>query len=214
MNLQAEDFETAYILQQELKKLCPNDQTIKEFDDYLPDYVKEQQAQKEEDEYYDEEYDEEEAAAEEKSEESEKSEKSEHSEGEFMTKEEEEEEERKHQEKVKKDNEEYGDPGSGYEWDSNVDSDGNPVKAEGEESEESEWYYEEDRLAWERGEYNPIPELLNKNPIFDKNYDELQEDKDRVKMMQGVGKVLGKDNKLKKRAPGAGAKRVGGGHKI
>lgn len=109
-----------------------------------------------------------------------------------MTKEEEEEEERKKEEKTKKNNEEFGDPGSEYEWSSGVDSAGNPIKKEGEESsEESEWYYDEDRIAYERGEYNPIPDLLNKNPITDKDYNELDEDQDRVKMMHGVSQVLG-----------------------
>lgn len=206
MMLQSEDYDTAYHLQQELARLCPNDQVITEFSDYLPDWVKHQKEEENNEEYYDEEYDEEENAEDAKSSESEKS--SEKSEGEYMTKEEEEEEERKLKEKQEKYIQQYGDPGSAYEWDSKVDSNGNPVKEEGEESEESEWYYEEDKLAWENGEYNPIPDLLNKNAQYEtKPEDEEQNDKQRTEMSQAVYKVVGKEHKLKKKT-----KRVGGGH--
>lgn len=122
----------------------------------------------------------------------------EQSEGEYMTPQEE-EEERKREEEEKKveeekraekdriNNEIYGDPGSGYEWSSNVDSNGKQVKKEGEdeEDEEEEWYYAEDKEAFERGESN-IPPLLNPNPISDDNYDQVEYDQNRVKMLQSA----------------------------
>jgi hypothetical protein len=88
-------------------------------------------------------------------------------------------EEAEREEKNLKNNEQYGDPGSEYEWSSNVDSNGKPVKKEGEESEEEEWYYQEDKKAHERGE-STIPPLLNPNPIYDEKYDQVKYDKDRV----------------------------------
>ena len=50
---------------------------------------------------------------------------------------------KKEVEDKKKELEELGDPGSGYEWASDVDSFGRPIW--GEEGVDFEFYYEEDR---------------------------------------------------------------------
>lgn len=94
-----------------------------------------------------------------------------------MTQEQYEEEKKQEEEKRLKTIEEYGDPGSGYEWSSGVDSDGKPIKKEGEESEESEWYYQEDKELYESGNYCVINELLNINSIYaDGAYPEEEEE--------------------------------------
>ena len=60
MHLQKSDYETAFVLQQELAKRCPDDKVIKEFATYLPDYVKQQmKIGNEDEEEYESEYDEE-----------------------------------------------------------------------------------------------------------------------------------------------------------
>ena len=53
-------------------------------------------------------------------------------------------------ERKAKELEELGDPGEGYEWASDVDSEGNIIW--GEEGVDYEWYYKEDKEAFERGE--------------------------------------------------------------
>ena len=142
-------------------KRCPNDLTIKEFSNYLPAWVKEQMLAKqgkEEESEYDEEYDEEE--------ESEKSEKSSEEEGdqeeeeEKLTEEQIELQEKSKMIKQLKDIEEFGNPGEGFEWASDVDSEGNQIW--GEEGEDWDFYYQEDKEAYHRGE-STLPPLLNPN---------------------------------------------------
>lgn len=207
MCLQKQDYEKAWKLQQELKKRCPNDKVIKEFDDFLPAEVKAQRGDKpSSDEYYDEEEDQEKAEKDDYEAEDYDVEVTSQEQREFQ--EELKKEEQEMDEKNKKNREEFGDPGSGYEWDSNIDSEGNPIV---EEEEEEEWYYNEDEEAHKRGE-STIPEILNKNQVGLKQ-NQFLEDRARVGMLVNAGKTIGKDTgakfKLKKKP-----KRVGGGHLV
>ena len=148
MCLQKRDYQTANQLQKELAKKLPGDKAIQEFANYLH---QEAQAQKkelegQEESEYDSEYDDEDEDEEEA--------------------EEEVEEEEVEEEKPAEDEEEYeplGDPGSDYEWASDVDSNGKIIW--GEEGVDYTWYHQEDKEAYERGE-SMIPDiLLNKNQI-------------------------------------------------
>ena len=119
-----------------------------------------------------------------------------------------EEEKRNEEEKRKQTIAEYGDPGEGYEWASDVDSQGKPIW--GKEGEDWDWYYKEDKEAYERGE-STLPPLLNPKQI-PANYTYEQREKDRAKMLQTVKARLDKDpvkpRVLKK------AQRTGGGHML
>ena len=84
-----------------------------------------------------------------------------------------EEEIKAEEERKAKELEELGDPGSGYEWASDVDSNGRP--AWGEEGEDFEFYYEEDRQAWLNGESYHGHDLLNKNQRFKPGKDYTRE---------------------------------------
>ena len=96
---------------------------------------------------------------------------------------EEEEEPVEEEEQKPVDDYDYGDPGSDYEWASDVDSQGRTIW--GEEGVDFEWYYKEDKEAYERGE-SMVPDiLLNKNQV-DRNYDETSNYADRFTMLQGV----------------------------
>ena len=66
--------------------------------------------------------------------------------------------------------EDLGDPGEDYEWASDVDSQGKQIW--GKEGEDWEFYYEEDKEAYESGKPYVGDNLLNKNPISDRNYTE------------------------------------------
>ena len=205
MHLQKEDWETAWVLQQELKKRCPNDKVIAGFDLYLPESVKEQMQaknqKKDEESEYDEEYDEEEESEEEPVEKDSSSE--------------DEEEEQKLTEeelaaKQKKYREELGDPGDGFEWASDVDSRGRPLWKQGVEGEDWDFYYQEDKDAYEKGE-STLPPLLNPSQIFDKNYTQKDKELDRMKMLSSVTAKYQKDDgaiyRVKKKM-----NRTGGGH--
>ena len=79
-----------------------------------------------------------------------------------MTEEEEaslrEEEELMKEAKRIKNNEEFGDPGSDFEWASDVDSQGKQIW--GEEGVDYEWNHKEDKEAYEAG-LSSVPEPMN-----------------------------------------------------
>lgn len=131
MSLQKRDYKRAMVVWKDLQKRCPKDATIAGFAECLPAEAKAQEEQDDEDEYYDEEEDEEDYGSEKSS--------SEESEDEPVDP----EEVKAEEERKKKELEELGDPGSGYEWASDVDSNGRPIW--GEEGVDFEFYYEEDR---------------------------------------------------------------------
>ena len=76
----------------------------------------------------------------------------------------------------------YGDPGEGYEWASDVDSEGKQIW--GKEGEDFEWYYQEDKESYERGE-STVPEILNKNQVGD-CFNMKQNEFDRMKMFTAI----------------------------
>ena len=81
-------------------------------------------------------------------------------------------------------NEIYGDPGSDYEWASDVDSEGKPIW--GEEGVDFEWYYQEDKESYERGEPTLDESmLLNRNQVS-KDYSEEQNYADRYELLHAV----------------------------
>ena len=131
MALQKKDYKRAMVMWRDLNKRLPDDPVINGFADILPEEARAQDSEESgseyesEDDENDEDYDEEEDK--------------ESSSGESTDP-----EERKAEEERKaKELEELGDPGEGYEWASDVDSNGRPIW--GEEGEDYEWYYEEDR---------------------------------------------------------------------
>ena len=134
MALQKRDYKRALVIWRDLDKRCPGDGVIASFAEYLPAEAKAQEEEDEDDGEYDEEDDEEDYDEEEEKE----------SEEEESSGEETDPEERKAEEERKaRELEELGDPGSGYEWASDVDSNGRPIW--GEDGVDYEWYYEEDR---------------------------------------------------------------------
>jgi len=138
---------------------------------------------KNEESYYDEEEDVLEDESEEKSSSSEPEDNEPAEEEQKLT----EEEQKKKQEKM---NAEFGDPGDGFEWASDVDSQGKQIW--GKEGEDFEWYYQEDKESYERGE-STLPPLLNPRQITDKNYTEKDKEYDRMKMYTSVKAKLAKD---------------------
>ena len=128
----------------------------------------------------------------EKSEDEEKSEKSEDEEEEGPTVQEEEEEKKPAKDKDDSSYEELEAPPEGYEWASDVDSKGKVIW--GEEGVDYEWYYKEDKEAFEKGQYSTIPELLNHKQISDNkmSYWELQDSRDKI--FTGVKAQYAKDN--------------------
>ena len=135
MALQKRDYKRALILWRDLDRRCPGDTVIASFAEYLPEEAK---AQEEDEADEGVEYDEEDDDDEDYDDEEEKEDEEESSGEETDPEERKAEEERKAREL-----EELGDPGSGYEWASDVDSNGRPVW--GEDGVDYEWYYEEDR---------------------------------------------------------------------
>ena len=142
MCLQKKDYKSAQLLQKELKKRCPNDKVIAELGQLLPEFVAEQDPLEEEE--YDEEVeieDEDEVSEEEEGDDEEVDDKAEEKEI-----------------KNKNEYEELGDPGEGYEWASDVDSNGKVIW--GEEGVDWDFYYKEDAESYHRGE-STLPALLN-----------------------------------------------------
>ena len=181
MALQKKDYKRAMVLWRDLNKRLPNDPVIGGFAEILPEEARAQDSEESgseyesEDDENDEDYDEEEEK--------------ESSSGESTDP-----EERKAEEERKaKELEELGDPGEGYEWASDVDSEGRPIW--GEEGVDYEWYYEEDRQAWLRGEKYVGHDLLNKNQQFKASteYTREQAEIDRKKFAAGVKAKLAED---------------------
>ena len=107
MCLQKRDYQTANKLQKELSKRCPDDKNIQEFADFLPEEARAQkkEIEGEPESEYDSEYDEEEDDEPEEKSSSE-------------------DEEPVQEDEKPADTHDYGDPGSDYEWASDVDSQG------------------------------------------------------------------------------------------
>ena len=83
-----------------------------------------------------------------------------------------------------KEKEIYGDPGSDYEWASDVDSEGKPIW--GEEGVDFEWYYQEDKESFDRGEPTLDESmLLNRNQVSG-DYTEEQNYADRYQFLNAV----------------------------
>ena len=131
-----------------------------------------------------------------------------------------------------KDIEEYGNPGQGFEWASDVDSQGKQIW--GEEGEDWDFYYEEDAESYHRGE-STLPPLLNPNQIYDQSFlegvnlkDATKKDgskakvsEDRAKMVSNIKARIAKDEDgalyrtaKKKMHSKTDTQRTGGGHKI
>lgn len=199
------------MIHRELLKRCPNDPVIEEFGDLLPDEVETQKYNEkvEADEQEEYEYEDEE---EEESESSELSELSDEKDDEdkgstttATTKQEQPKEEEKKGDDTKKEVEEE----KSYSSDSDYDSDGKYIW--GKEGDDWEFYYEEDKIAWEKGDYS-MPDPLNVKQMNEKDFEERQND--RLKMYHSVKAIIEEDGEplyRQKKKQGKPQKRVGGG---
>ena len=80
----------------------------------------------------------------------------------------------------------------------------------GKEGEDWDFYYKEDKEAYEKGE-STLPDVLNARQISDNNYKYEDNQKDRFKLLQGVKSKLEKEDGAiyrVQRKPNKG----GGGH--
>ena len=109
------------------------------------------------------------------------------------------------EEKQQKYRELYGDPGEGFEWASDVDSDGKPIW--GAEGEDYEFYYPEDKEAFEKGE-STLPPLLNPRQIQASDLNEVENTKDRFNMLKSAKDKMGQNGVYRVKA-----RRTGGGFK-
>jgi len=163
MKLQQQDYVAAERIQQELVRRMPNDPVISEFSKYLPAEALAQKhaANDYGDEYYDEEDD--------KGEKEEKEDPEEPEEPEEQPEEPEEAVEAKPEEGVPPKTEEEGKQDSEYEDEEEAygeeDYDEEGRYKWGKEGEDFEWYYKEDKEAYERGD--PMPNTLNPPILLD-----------------------------------------------